>query len=180
MELMKIAWAAGFVDGEGYIGITRAKAKRGIYYRVDVQAAQIHEEPIRLLQSIFGGNVRHVKNHKRGYWYWRTFGPTAIKTATILLPFLVVKKRQAQLVVEFQFTERRNGDGKWKSVPEDIRRQRAAMFAACCELNGGRALQAERLSEEAPALQGDAIVRSDGNDNRQSREEIPGRLRLIS
>src|SRR5438309_2850451 len=161
-----IAWAAGFTDGEGYIGLTRCFDKTRKYhsYRVQFEVSQVHETPIRLMADMFRGvgRVRHYTNHKRGYWTWRVFGQDAIEVIKTLMPYLIVKKAQARLVMEYEFTDRRNtGDGRWRPVPEDMRRQRAALWAACVELNGGRALQAERLSEEAPTghAEGDAIVR---------------------
>jgi hypothetical protein len=182
---IQLAWAAGFTDGEGYIGLTRClDKKRGYYmYRVQFEVAQVHEAPIRLISSIFNdvGRVRHYTNHKRGYWTWRVFGQDAIEVIKTLTPYLIVKKKQAQLVMEFEFTDRRNeGDGRWRKVPEWTLLERAALWAACCELNGGRALRAERLSEKAPTgnAKGDAIVRSHGNKNYENVVEIATSKRI--
>jgi hypothetical protein len=176
---IQLAWAAGFTDGEGYIGLTRCfDKKRGYYmYRVQFEVAQVHEAPIRFISSLFNdvGRVRHYNNHKRGYWTWRIFGQDAIEVIKTLMPYLRVKDEQARLVMEFEFTDRRNqGDGRWRKVPADILQRRTALWAACVELNGGRALQAERLSEETPTgnAEGDAIVRPHGNKNRENVVEI--------
>ena len=68
---IQLAWAAGFTDGEGYIGLTRCfDKKRDRYsYRVQFEVAQVHESPIRFIASLFGnvGRVRHYTNRKRGY-----------------------------------------------------------------------------------------------------------------
>lgn len=178
-DTLKIAWAAGFTDGEGYIGLTRCfDKKRGYYtYRVQFEVAQVHEAPIRLMQELFQGvgRVRHYTNNNQGYWTWRVFGQDAIDVMLILLPYLVVKQEQARLVVEFGFTGRNHGgSGKWKPVPVEVREKRAALWAAVCELNGGRAVQAERLNKETPTgkAEGDAIVRSHGNDNHENVAEM--------
>lgn len=175
---IQLAWAAGFTDGEGYIGLTRNfDKKRGYYnYRPQFEVAQVHEAPIRLLYEMFGkvGRIRHYSNAKRGYWTWRVFGQDAIDVLKILFPYLLVKKEQARLMMEYEFTDRRNdGDGRWRTVPSDVFRKRAALWAAICELNGGRALQAERLSEGAPVeIPDDAIVRPHGNKNHENVVEI--------
>jgi len=186
IDNLKIAWAAGFADGEGYIGLTRwFDKKRGYYtYRIQFEVAQVHETPIRLMSSMFSdvGRVRHYTNHKRGYWTWRVFGQDAIEVIKILMPYLVVKQEQARLVLEYEFTDRRCiGSGKWRPVPIEIRERRAALWAAICELNGGRAVQAERLSEETPTdhAEGDAIVRSASNAKDAEGAEMTPRLRVV-
>jgi hypothetical protein len=177
IDTLKLAWAAGFTDGEGYIGLTRWFDKQRGYhtYRVQFEVAQVHKLPIELMSSMFPGigRVRHYENKKRGYWTWRVFGQDAIEVIKVLLPYLVMKQEQARLVLEYEFTDRRiDGKGRWRKAPLEVRERRAALFAAICELNGGRALQAERLNEEAPLPEGDAIVRSHGNDNHESATEM--------
>ncbi len=165
---LQLAWAAGFVDGEGYIGITRwFDKKRGYHtHRVQFDIAQVHEKPIRMLSEMFGnvGRVNRIENDKRGYWAWRVMGSAVVPVVRELLPYLVVKDEQARLVMEFEFTV---GKGRKRELPEDVKRRR-------------RALWAERLSEEAPTgdAEGDAIVRPHGNRNRESEAETSHRLKL--
>lgn len=179
INTLQIAWAAGFTDGEGYIGLTRCFDKiRGYYgYRVQFEVAQVHAAPIDLMQSMFPGvgKVRHYNNSHRGYWTWRVFGQDAIEVIKVLHPYLVVKREQARLVMEYEFTDRRiYGDGRFRKNPPEVTEKRAALFAAICELNGGRAVQAERLSEKAPLIktEDDAIVRSHGNENHENVAEM--------
>lgn len=184
-DTLQIAWAAGFTDGEGYIGLTRCfDKKRGYYtYRVQFEVAQVHAKPIDLMQSMFPGvgKVRHYENKHRGYWTWRVFGQDAIEVIKVLHPYLVVKREQARLVMEYEFTDRRIwGDGRYRKNPVEVTEQRAALHAAICELNGGRAVQAERLSEEARTgkADGDAIVRSHGKSNHENVVEIATSRRI--
>ena len=179
---LQLAWAAGFTDGEGFIGLTRIYDKVRKYhgYRIQVDVSQVHEAPIRHLADLFGvGKVSFRLNKRRGCWNWRIMGTAAIPVLQELLPYLRVKDQQARLVIEFETSTRKDaGTGKWKPVPADIQRRRAALWAACCELNGGRALRAERLSEEAPTdnAEGGAIVRSHGNNNHESEAETTSPL----
>lgn len=176
----ELAWAAGFVDGEGYIGVIRAKTKRGLYYSyiTHVEVAQAKAAPIIRFKEMFGGNVKFVANRKQGYWYWRTFSRETVPILKQLLPYLFVKKEQALLVIEFAKTDSRlHGLGHWRNIPLDITETRKRIWAACVRLNGGRALRAERLSSEAPSsLMGDAIVRPHGNNNREKSGETLARL----
>ena len=180
MELTKIAWAAGFMDGEGYIGITRCLDRRTgrLYYRVQVDVGQVHREPIALFQELFGGTIGHRTNKKQGCWNWRKFGKEACEVIRILLPYLVVKRRQAELVLEYDtIAMTRDGYRRWKTVPAEIIERRRAIWAACVELNGGRALQADRLSEEALAMQGGATVGTASKEEDAEVAEMPTRLR---
>jgi len=185
-DTIQLAWAAGFTDGEGYVGLTRCfDRKRGYYtYRVQFEVAQVHEQPIRLMYEMFNrvGRIRHYTNKHRGYWTWRVFNQDAIEVIKVLLPYLIVKREQAQLCIEYQFTDRRiDGLGRWRKTPADVVARRAALWAACVELNGGRAVQAERLSEKTPTgnAEGGAIVRSASNKQDAEGAEMTPRLRAV-
>jgi hypothetical protein len=177
------AWAAGFLDGEGYIGVTRDNSVRDgkTYYKVAVSAGQIHKTPIELLQSMFGGRIVYQKNKFKGCWHWRVFGENAYSALRIVLPYLVVKRQQAELVLQFgTITPSRNPRGHVMRITVEVDAHRRALWAALCELNGGRALQAERLSEEARTgnADDDAIVRTHENSNRENVVEIATSKRI--
>lgn len=181
---IETAWAAGFLDGEGYVGVTRNFNKpRGgkVYYRVMLAAGQIHEAPMQTLKDMFGGRVNFRKNNHKGCWEWRVFGETAYEAIRSLMPYMKVKRQQCELVLQFGAisVNGRTGKGRYRTIPADVELHRRAIWAALVELNGGRALQAERLSEEAPsgtATKDDAIVRPHGNGNHESCPEMANRL----
>lgn len=187
LEPMKIAWAAGFLDGEGYIGVTRNFNKRNgrMYYRIDLNAAQVHLAPMELLKSMFGGRVNFHQNKHQGYWYWRVYGEEARQAIVLLLPYLVVKRKQADMAMQFDAVSQNKPGGRkghFSSLSEDSNLLREALWKAICVLNGGRALRVERLSGRAPTAkaEGDATVRPHGNRNHESRPEMGDRLALVS
>ncbi len=170
------AWAAGFLDGEGFIGVTRAvrKGTGKVDFHVAMSASQIHRAPMDKLQSMFGGRVNHQENGFRGCFHWRVSGESVYHVLRIVLPYLVVKRKQAELTLDFgTVTPSKNYWGRFISVTPEVQAHRRALWAAICELNGGRALRAERLSEKAPTAEaeGDAIVRPHGNKNHESVAE---------
>jgi len=186
LEPMKLAWAAGFLDGEAYIGVTRSFDKRNsrMYYRIDVNAAQVHLAPIELLKSMFGGRVNFHKNNHQGSYCWRVFGEEARRVIVLLLPYFIVKRKQAELVMQFDSVSQGRPGGRkghFSSLPEESNLLREALWRAICVLNGGRAMRVERLSGEAPTAEaeGDAIVRPHGNNNHESRPEMGDRLSLV-
>ena len=111
----RLAWAAGFMDGDGFITIQRRnqKVKEAVYTSLylRVGACQAQQAPLIELQSLFGGTIR-VKNsgpNKEGYnrkeqWVW-TLSCSQAKDALIqLLPFLIHKRSVALLAITFQDT----------------------------------------------------------------------------
>jgi hypothetical protein len=105
--LTDVAWAAGFVDGEGCVSVCKSSRKGQPlpYYRADLVVSNTVREPLDRLASLFGGRVvvtrEAVGNRKRTFG-WKTTGTA--HTAEVLrelLPWLTVKREQASLVVEF-------------------------------------------------------------------------------
>src|SRR5437899_325842 len=67
-----LEWAAGFLEGEGSFG------KWGTTHTV--QAAQVNQEPLLRIQTLFGGWVKPRKTMQPGHqnaWVWRVSGARA-------------------------------------------------------------------------------------------------------
>jgi hypothetical protein len=114
LDPIDAAWAAGFLDGEGCFTILLKKQNdkrldgsrggRGVTYRPLIAAAQISQKPLLKLQQMFGGNLRLIVNSgaRRDVWHWQLEGGGKIAQATqVLIPYLVVKKSQARVLLEF-------------------------------------------------------------------------------
>lgn len=91
----RVAWAAGFFDGEGCLGIY---VMRDGLSRLQVQTSQRVEAPIRIYEEMFGGSVCCTT---KGFWQHVVFGPVAAAMLMKLLPHLVVKRDQAELALQF-------------------------------------------------------------------------------
>lgn len=109
MEVDK-AYIAGIFDGEGTIGIYKHKSKdsakrRGYVYETTLYVVNTDKQLIELMYSYFGGNMRTRKkqkeNHKTSY-AWNISGSKVINVLEIILPYLRLKKRQGELLIEFQ------------------------------------------------------------------------------
>lgn len=111
----RLAWAAGFIDGDGFITIQRRNQKvkdkiyESLYLRVG--ACQANKAPLEELQSLFGGTIREKNsgpnrdNYKRlPQWVWTLSTEAAKESLLQLLPFLIHKKEVALLAIEFQNT----------------------------------------------------------------------------
>lgn len=111
----RLAWAAGFLDGDGFITVQRrnttinGKQYKGHYLRVG--ACQASELPLEELQKIFGGSIRPKNSgpNREGYnrkpqWMWCLSTQAATDALKELLPFLIHKRQVALLALEFQET----------------------------------------------------------------------------
>lgn len=105
-----IAWAAGFFDGEGSIQIiTSYPKKNGKAYpnnSLRLSLGQTDLYPLELFRENFGGAISarrpHTNPKYKKVWEWYSGGSKkSSEILTILLPYLIVKKRQAEIGLEF-------------------------------------------------------------------------------
>ncbi len=106
MDKTRIAWAAGFVDGEGCITIsTRVRSRNRRDYGLSLYVGQVDPKPLLMLREMFGGSVvrkSRQKFERRQMWMWRLTGRSAYAALLVIRPYLVVKADQADIAVEFQ------------------------------------------------------------------------------
>lgn len=138
----QLAWAAGFIDGDGFITIQNRKTKykdkeyTGTYLRVG--ACQAHLTPLEKLQDLFGGSIRpknsgpnpHGYNRKQ-QWIWTLSTQEARNALEQMLPYFVHKKEVALLGLKFQETM---SDNKQK-IPDEIIKLRLDLQADIAHLN---------------------------------------------
>lgn len=101
----KIIYLAGLVDGEGSINITQYKIQNNkkIRWRPSIRLQMTDKEGVELFANTFGFNIYHYKGkegHRDIYgcdaaWH----GCERILTA--LIPYLIIKRRLAAIVIEF-------------------------------------------------------------------------------
>jgi hypothetical protein len=98
-RLSDLAYAAGFVDGEGCIRYHMV----GNGGTPQIIVVNTCHTPILWLRDLFGGafQVQHAGNaiHRTSY-KWVAYGPRAIKALRLLLPHLREKAEQAELVLK--------------------------------------------------------------------------------
>lgn len=159
---VQYAWAAGFIDGDGFISIERSRES----LTAKIEATQAIEDPLLILRDLFGGTLT-VKTNKYGkYLCWRVRGDNAEMALKAMLPYLVNKRRQAEIVIEFKNTikSKRSGNGVYyERVTKEVKDQRLELYNEVKALNA-RKFHAERLSERAPKSMGGAIVRPTENE----------------
>jgi hypothetical protein len=130
------AYLAGIFDGEGCVTICMmgGKARRQPMHALNCIVAMTCREIPYLLQDRFGGNVLAEKvrgANRQPSWRWRTHGWHAVDFLRDVLPYLRVKRKQAELAIEFQTTKKR-----YKGIPAHEMLRRDSFRRRIWALNG--------------------------------------------
>jgi hypothetical protein len=98
---LELAWAAGIVDGDGYITIRTHQAKGGRYYTAIVYVKMTHSPTVERLKSLFGCGSTHqvggTSAHKKSL-VWTALGADALRVIEALRPYLFTKSEIAEFV----------------------------------------------------------------------------------
>ena len=129
------AWLAGFIDADGHIGIVRRTTRRGdrhyVYIRPVVQIGQGKRAVLDWISDLVGGDLNI--HGQRNFYNLRFHAGTIRWLLPQLLPYLKVKKRQAEIVLEFTDLSRVSKNGR-SLTPEELAR-REGLRAECSALN---------------------------------------------
>ena len=121
------AYTAGLFDGEGCIHINRwaNTLKNGHKYGLLVQIKMCDGRLLHHLHEQFGGNLnllkRSLDNPKHSdILIWRVECRKAMAFLNIILPYLHLKKKQAELAIKFQLAMPTRSRGRYPVQPEEI------------------------------------------------------------
>lgn len=141
----RLAYLAGLVDGEAYIGIkktTRKDAVSAIYHE-RIQIRMVHEASIALLAKTLGGHYYCEKPHAnkgRPLYCWQASDALAANILRELLPFLRVKKRSAIAVLRLRKSKedpraRRRGSPAKRTMNQAVLDYRDHLYLLCKSMN---------------------------------------------
>ena len=164
----QIAWAAGFLDGEGCFSIKRYR-KHGqgeyLYYVAMISCGQVAKPDgiiaIEKLKELFGGSISkyYLTRNRSDVVSWMVTSNNARNCIEKLLPYLIVKKSQAIILQEFVNSLRPNGKRQGKLSEQETQRRRE-FFERISKLNSKGTTRLQRLNEETSKEE--ATVRTDG------------------
>ena len=165
----ELAYLAGLIDGEGCICVfpSRGKTNGKIYPRGRpiINIANTHEGVLRWVERVAGGRVYQRKELQSGWrpvCVWESGWQHARMVLEACAPYLIIKRRQADLFIEFCKTCRRNGSG---GVPETILSRRDQIIEEMAALNrrgASDAVEPRRRPashEESRHTQGEEAIR---------------------
>lgn len=101
-----LAYCAGVIDSDGSIGVRRStysmrvrKESTQPIYSVRICAKQVSPEAVTLLQKTFGGSLMLQSpsvTRGKSLWYWEVHSRQGAQCLRQLLPFLRIKRAQAE------------------------------------------------------------------------------------
>ncbi len=153
-----IIWAAGFVDGEGNIAIQRYSSTRGRRHRpchnLLLQVAQTSLGPLEKLKELWGGRIgerKHGNPRRAPIWGWWVSGKDAAQAIAELRPYLLVKREQADIALEFAQLKRQRPSRLSKL--EENQREGLHLRLRALTKTGPKEPRQEQLEEHHPQTQ---------------------------
>lgn len=134
------AYAAGLIDGEGYIGIARRNGAGQFTLRVDVGMTVKAKALLEELKERYGGHVtlsRKATERWEAAYAWRIHGSQAATFLRQVSPYLRLKAEQARLalkVEEIRLSLKQEG-GQRSQWTEEARERCAVLKERIHELN---------------------------------------------
>jgi len=159
MNKLTAAYLAGLIDGEGYISILKNKKdtyKDGFRHQAVLKIVMTDKEIIEWLYNGFGGLFeprKGIGNRKDSYCWVLKNNKNLIPFLLKVTPYLKVKRKQANILIEFnktfgqyQIVKNKSG-GVHKELSNQTREQRESLYHQIRELNKIGKWQPKRLSE---------------------------------
>ena len=104
-----LAYAAGIIDGEGtlIISVRHQTKERQMTFCSRIAVGMNNVRPLDLLYGLFGGSIRTKSTRSKSGKYrngfvWEISGEKAKHVSKMLLPFLKVKREQAEILIRLQ------------------------------------------------------------------------------
>lgn len=153
ISAIELAYLAGIIDGEGHIGIAGSKKPSNrIDWVLRLSISNTSEELMDWLDETFGHIVttKYKRLHRRAHvMVWRTSGRQTQEILRLVLPYLRIKREQAELALSMNIGPY-GGGCRW-SITNEERDSRIEIYRQMRELNSkdGSKGQYERLTSIA-------------------------------
>lgn len=139
------SYMAGLIDSEGSISISRSIRKDKLHwkpaYNGFISIGNTAKIMIDLMIENFGGTytIECVPNRKPMYRWITRSSNKVISILETLLPYLKVKSRQAEIVINFCKSKKTYGFQRNKGLPKKEIQKREGLFRKVRELNAAGA-----------------------------------------
>ena len=109
----QIAYLSGIIDGEGsiYIGNFSCNKKTKVpYYQTNIQVTNTDKPLIDWLIQTFGGLTskrtakQHTSNSRKQAYMWTASGDRVTHLCELILPYLIVKTKQCEIMIKMRAT----------------------------------------------------------------------------
>ncbi len=154
-----VIYLAGVTDSEAHIGIIKHKRKERLTpaYEPRLQIGNTSKNMLTIFLTNFGGRILLEKRLTRGgkeFYIWTVYGVPMVKALEAMLPFLRVKKREAELVIALQkrIWKRNERVGDNKGVSSQELEAREKLYQQIKRLMGKRRQLSLRIEDNQPQL----------------------------
>lgn len=126
----QLAYLAGIIDGEGcfYIGrVKQGKYGNGYQWHAMIKVTNCEESLIIWLENTFGGakDSRYrwtsKKKFTRPVYNWQATGPMLDYINLVVYPYLIIKKRQAEVMAKYRYTCQNIGSNRLDDLKTEKR-----------------------------------------------------------
>lgn len=128
------AYAAGMIDGEGCVTLARF----GGYFSTQLTMAQVDRIPLDWLRMHFGGSVHlgfRGNNRCRPAFKWVLSSRQVRRTLPAVLPYLIVKRRHAEIVLAWYAALPTYRDSRSAAIKFPLREPLASLYEEIRALN---------------------------------------------
>lgn len=139
--LTQLAYLAGIIDGEGsiYIGNFSCNKKTGAkYYQTNIEVTNTDESLIVWLVENIGGRMckytakQTPTNSRKPVFRWIVSGDLVTYLCHLLLPYIIIKKKQCEIMIKmrktFEHTGMQKGEQGIQNLPQEILDERQKYF----------------------------------------------------
>ena len=123
------SYVAGFLDGEAWVGLTKSRSGGRLQYRPGIHIANNNRNVLEKIRRDYKGSIirknRQGCNQKIGYILEIRKKESMVLILKDILPYLIVKKKQAKILVKFlvNFMNVRKGIGIMSISKKEWRRR---------------------------------------------------------
>ena len=131
-----LAYAAGIFDGEGCIVLGKPRPGKG-GRQLFVQVTNTEVWICEWLKFQFGGSIQsHDRKNKKWKkcYVWVIVSRQADSFLEIVLPYLNLKRPQAELAISFQKEKSYRARGRWNPLTEEERAVEEAQCTLLCQM----------------------------------------------
>ena len=126
ITVAQAAYLAGIIDGEGFVGLSKKKDLKGVRggysYRPYIGVSNTCKSVIDWIAGVTKiGNVRANSPPKAGHkpsWRWEAWSQKASYVLRAVRPYMVIKTRQADLIILYTATATRHPGNPGLTVEE--------------------------------------------------------------
>ena len=138
MTKEQLAYFGGFMDADGTITIKRFNRYDRWHYCGVLSCTQVDKpkgaKVIEEMQTLFGGSLsRYTQKPKNSKWLdtiqWQITGRPAEDCVKMLYPYLKIKYRQAELLIEFIDTIALKKERRMYRLTDEVMQKRKQLFA---------------------------------------------------